>query len=106
MNSIGLWFFAAWQPNSSRWLVNGVTVEVDSAGSTGGPFPQTPLDFPNSLGDQQHGSLQPFLSSGVPINAYDLPGAYRKPVRRVGPCLDPTFALSITNKFTQRVSRS
>ena len=77
MNSIGLWFFAAWQPNSSRWLVNGVTVEVDSAGSTGGPFPQT-----------------------------HLPGAYRKPVRRVGPCLDPTFALSITNKFTQRVSRS
>src|SRR5262249_43132366 len=27
---------------------------------------------PNSLGDQQHGSPQPFLASGVPINAYDL----------------------------------
>jgi hypothetical protein len=27
-----------------------------------------------SLGDQQHGSPQPFLASGVPINAYDFPG--------------------------------
>jgi hypothetical protein len=31
--------------------------------------------YPNSLGDQQHGSLQPFLASGAPINAYDLPTA-------------------------------
>src|SRR5262249_43134234 len=33
---------------------------------------------PNSLGDQQHGSPQPFLASGVPINAYDISGRYRK----------------------------
>jgi hypothetical protein len=32
---------------------------------------------PNSLGDQLHGAPQPFLASGVPINAYDL-RHYRK----------------------------
>jgi hypothetical protein len=28
--------------------------------------------YPNSLGDQQRGSLQAFRASGVPINAYDI----------------------------------
>jgi hypothetical protein len=28
--------------------------------------------YPNSLGDQRHGSPQHCLASGVPINAYDL----------------------------------
>jgi hypothetical protein len=32
--------------------------------------------YPNSLGDQQHRSPQPFFASGVPINAYDVINAY------------------------------
>ena len=41
------------------------------------PIPSSSV-YPNSLGVQQRGSLQPFLASGVPINAYDLSALYRK----------------------------
>jgi hypothetical protein len=56
--------------------------------------------YPNSLDDQQHGSPQPFLASGVPINAYDFRTTSRRPRRadrgdRLGEMRSPRFALIV-----------
>jgi len=55
--------------------------------SSNGQWNEPPL---NSLGDQQHGSLQTFLAWGVPINACGFSTAYRKLHHNKRACPRPT----------------